>query len=69
MHRAASFEPREYAWSVKPGPEPGHMVRLVVLSDGVKRRLRRRWPGVSAAAQPLKARAAHAGPHLNGLQI
>jgi hypothetical protein len=26
-------------------------------------------PGGSAAAQPLKARAAHAGPHLHGLQI
>jgi hypothetical protein len=25
--------------------------------------VRRRWPGVSAAAQPPKARAAHAGPH------
>ena len=27
-----------------------------------RRRLRRRWPGVSAAARPPKARAAHAGP-------
>jgi len=31
--------------------------------------LRGAGPGVSAAAQPLKARAAHAGPHLHGLQI
>ena len=28
-----------------------------------RRRLRRRWPGASAAAQPWEARAAHAGPH------
>jgi hypothetical protein len=31
--------------------------------------LRGAGPGVSAAAQPLKARATHAGPHLHGLQI
>jgi hypothetical protein len=35
----------------------------IVPSLGSRRRLRRRWPGASAAAQPWKARAAHAGPH------
>ena len=31
-----------------------------------RRRLRRRWPGVSAAARPWEARAAHAGPRAGG---
>ena len=34
-----------------------------------RRRLRRRWPGVSTRAQPWRPARAHAGPHAGGGQI
>src|SRR5580704_3850135 len=49
-------------------PDPAALARRTASgTPSVKRwRLLRRWPGVSAGAQPREARPAHAGPLLAG---
>ena len=36
MHRAASLDPGDDALGVEPGPEPGHMLRLIGGADRVQ---------------------------------
>jgi hypothetical protein len=55
----------EHALSVESLAEPCHVPCSSWSPIASRRRLRHRWPGISAAAQPPKARAAHAGPHRN----
>ena len=63
-------EPYDLLFGQRKAPDGGRKSRRPVRpAAGRRTALRRRGPGVSAAAQPPKARAAHAGPLREAHQI